>query len=108
MRTSIEINGKKYKPAEFTFNNVCKLEEMGASLSDASNRSMSMLRAYLALCMNKPAWVAGKELEAHVIAGGQFDGLAEALTEALEESGFFQALTKKSEEEASPMETKKK
>ena len=108
MRKSIEINGKNYVPAELTFNNVCKMEEMGASLTDAKNRSMSMIRAYVAITMNAPEEFAGAELEKHVIGGGKIDEVAEAMSEAIEESGFFQALQKNEEQETSAVEKQKK
>ena len=110
MRKSVVINGKTYKPAELTFNNVCAMEEMGASLTDAKNRSMSLLRSYLAVTMNVPEEIAGQELEAHVIGGGEFTDLADCMAEAIEESGFFRALQQNQTEEAGQVEkeTKKK
>lgn len=108
MRKSFVINGKTVRPAELTFNNVCKMEEMGASLTDAQNRSMSLIRAYLAICMNVPQEIAGKELEAHVIGGGGIEDIADAMSEAIEESGFFQALNKTEEEKTTAVENKKK
>ena len=84
------------------------MEEMGASLTDAKNRSMSLIRAYLAITMNVPEEMAGSELEKHVVDGGTIDGIAEAMTEAIDESGFFRALQKNEEQETSTMEKKDK
>ena len=108
MRKAIEINGKTYVPAELTFNTICRMEEMGAALTDAENRSMSLLRAYVSVTMNVPEKVGGEEFEKHIINGGKIDDIANCLTEAIEESGFFQALQKNEEQEASSVETKKK
>lgn len=108
MRKSITINGKTYAPAELTFNNVCKMEEMGASLMDAKNRSMSLIRAYVAITENVPEEIAGQELEAHVIKGNGLDEIAEAMSEAMEESDFFQALQKEQGEETPEVEKKGK
>lgn len=97
MKTHMIINGKNYRPAALTFNNVCNMEEMGANLNEAQSKSMSLLRAYLAVSMNVTAEVAGNEMEAHVINGGDFTELGECLEEALKDSGFFQALNKRTE-----------
>lgn len=98
MRKVIEINEKKFKPAELTFNNVVKLEDMGVSLMDTDKHSMALVRGYVALCENISEEEAGNELEQHVIKDGTIESIAECLSEAVNESGFFQALNKKEEE----------
>ena len=107
MRKEIVINNHVYKPAEIDFNAVCMFEEMGIPISNAKGRDMSLLRAYLALCMNKPAENAGAELEAHVLSGGDISELASTLAEAIDESGFFRALRKETEKETPAQEEKR-
>jgi hypothetical protein len=51
-----------------------------------------MMRAYLALCMNTTKENAGEELEKHIMSGGNFDELSEAMGEAIENSDFFRKL----------------
>ena len=40
---------------------------------------------------------ADNEIQEHVINGGNLDGIFEAVTEAMNESRFFQALNKRAE-----------
>lgn len=95
----ITINGKTYKAVELDFNNVCRMERMGAPISEISTNIMSTLRAYIALCMRKPIEIAGREIEAHIVAGGSLKEIIEDFNAKVEESGFFQALRKNSEEQ---------
>lgn len=93
------INGKFYKDADLNFNTVCKMEDMGAPITNISENIMSTVRAYVALCMRCPLEKAGEALEAHIINGGNIKDIVEAFNRKVEESGFFQALRKKSEEQ---------
>ena len=102
---TVHINGKSYQGAEMTFNNVCKMEEMDAPITYGAKVSFSMLRAYLALCMNTSKENAGEELEKHIINGGNMDDLAEAMNEAVENSDFFRKLQETTTEETPKMET---
>lgn len=98
MKRNIIINGRVYPAAEVTFNTVCEFEDMGVPMPEIEKKSVMLLRAYVAICMGKKAAEAGAEIEQHVVNGGSFDDIASALTEAIEESGFFQALSKGAEE----------
>ena len=92
------INGKTYKDADLTFNAVCQMEAMGAPITNITDNVMSAVRAYAAISMKTTVEKAGAELEAHVINGGDLQGVIAAMNAKIEESGFFQALRKKSEE----------
>lgn len=107
MRTFV-INGKRYTAKPFDFNTVCDLEDNGVSLSEMSKKPMSMARAYFALCFNGSKEDAGREIEAHVKAGGDFTTLYQTMGDEMNESDFFQALNKKETEEAPETEEKKK
>lgn len=107
MRTFV-INGKRYNAKPFDFNTVCDLEDNGVSLSEMSKKPMSMARAYFALCFNGSKEDAGREIEAHVKAGGDFTTLYQTMGDEMNESDFFQALNKKETEEAPETEEKKK
>lgn len=105
MRT-FTINGKRYNAKPFDFNTVCDLEDNGVSLSEMSKKPMSLARAYFSLCFNGSKEDAGREIQEHVKAGGDFNELYTAMGDEMNESDFFQAL-KKDEAETNP-ETPKK
>lgn len=85
----IIVNGKEYVAKEFTFNLVCDLEEMGYDMETMGSKPMSMIRAYFSLCAGVTEEVAGRELENHIVGGGNFSELSEAMQEQLEKSDFF-------------------
>lgn len=93
------INGKFYKDAELDFNAVCEMENMGVSIQNIDDNIMSAARAYAAICMRKPLRLAGAEIEAHIVNGGTLADILEPFNKKAEESGFFQALRKKAEED---------
>lgn len=98
MRT-FTVNGKEYKAKAFDFNLVCDLEDMGISLQEAGNKPMSMVRAYFGLCTGRGKEYAGKEMESHIIGGGSFYDVINAMNEEMEKSDFFHNLNQKSEQE---------
>ena len=102
---TVQINGKKYQSAEMNFNNVCRMEEMDAPITYGAKVSFSMMRAYLALCMNTSKENAGEELEKHIVNGGNMDSLSDALAEAIETSDFFRKLQETATEETQQVET---
>lgn len=98
MRT-ITINNKLYKAKEFDFNLLCDLEEQGLSLGDIDSKPMSLIRAYLAFCGEMTKEQAGKEIESHLINGGEFADVIETMSAAMQDSGFFRAIGAKTEAE---------
>ncbi len=105
MQKEIVINGKAYPTKEITFNTVCQFEDMGIPMSEIEAKSIMFVRAYAAMCMEKKADQAGDEIEKHVMNGGSIDELADVLRQAVEESGFFQALSKRAETADSESQT---
>lgn len=97
----ITLNGKSYPAEEVTFNTICKFEDMGVQMSEIGKKSITLIRAYVAACMDCDAETAGKEIESHIVAGGDLESITAALNHAIEESGFFQALSKRAEEKSS-------
>lgn len=93
------INGKFYRESELDFNTVCEMENMGVSIQNIDDNIMSAARAYAAICMRKPLRLAGAEIEAHIVNGGTLADILEPFNKKAEESGFFQALRKKAEED---------
>lgn len=99
MSNFFTINGKRYKAPEFDFNTVCDFEEAGISLQDAAKKPTSMIRAYFAILFDGDKDKAGKELEQHMIDGGSFEELTDAMIKEMNESRFFQAIAKNPETE---------
>ena len=108
MTNYFEVNGNKYAAKAFTFNTICDLEEMGVALSDAKKKTMSVARAYFAICANMDAESAGQELEQHVINGGSFDGIMKAMVSEMEKSDFFRTLNQTATAKATASEIEKK
>lgn len=103
------INDKEYTAKPFTFNFLCDLEEEGLSLTDIQKKPLSVVRGYFALCYGGDKEAAGAEIEEHIIKGGTFDDLTEALTDAIDKSDFFRNLSRREESEnGARTETKKK
>lgn len=102
------VNGKEYKAKPFDFNLVCDLEDMGISLEQAENKPMSMVRAYFGLCAEKGKEFAGKEMETHIVSGGTFDDIMNAMSDEMEKSDFFRSLGKKEETEITTDKSKAK
>ena len=99
MNRTFTVNNKLYKAKSFDFNLLCDLEEQGLSLEDIEKKPMSLIRTYVSFCGNIDKERAGKEIEEHVINGGNFETVIEVLSEEMEESGFFRALRQRGETE---------
>lgn len=92
----MKLNNIEYKMPQMTFNNVCKLEEMGVSLTEIDKKPMAAIRGLLALAVGDPE-KAGRELEAHLEQGGDLQEILDEVVKAVNESGFFRALAQKSQ-----------
>ena len=102
------INGKEYKAKAFDFNLVCDLEDMGIALAEAGKEPMSMVRAYFGICAGKDRDFAGKEMEQHLINGGDFEEVMNAMSEEMEKSDFFRSLAKTEKTENGKNQSKAK
>ena len=89
------INGKELK-LEITFNTICQLEDMGVSLGE-DRKTMSMLRGFVAIGLGVSPDEAGAEIEKFVEDGGDITELVKVMSDAMENSGFFQSLAKKAD-----------
>lgn len=107
MRT-FTINGKRYKAAPFTYNTVCEIEENGVSISQMREKPMSMVRAYFAVCLGGDKTQAGEEINAHVVGGGALDELYSVMADEMNDSDFFQALSKNADKEAPEVQSEEK
>lgn len=95
---SFEINGKRYNSVPIDLNTICTLEEMGVPIDSIDKMQFSYVRAYFAICARMSIEEAGQELESHMIAGGNWDGLVEVMNLEREESNFFRTLMQRAEE----------
>ena len=71
------------------------LEDMGLSLTEMDKKVLSTVRGFLALAMDGDEEKAGREMEMHLANGGDLNEMMEEINKAVNESGFFQALSKK-------------
>lgn len=106
MKTFI-INGKEINAKPFNFNMICDLEDMGVKVEEASEKPLSMVRAYIGICLGMSKADAGAEIEQHVIGGGDFVEATEAMSYEMEHSDFFLALNKKNVKEIATAKTRK-
>lgn len=97
MERLFTVNGKTYKSAEFTFNTICQLEAMGLSIENITSMPMSMIRGYFAISAKIPVDEAGKEMEQHIVNGGDLNDIGSVMSAQIEDSGFFQTLSRKVE-----------
>lgn len=104
---TFNLNGKVYQAKEIDFNMICDLEERGISLEQIEDKPMSMIRHYIALCIGANKEVAGKEIESHLINGGDLSDIASVMNGAMEDSGFFQALNKGTQKKTTTSKSKK-
>lgn len=91
---TFNINGKDVKAKAFDFNLICDLEDMGISVEKAQEIPLSMIRAYIGLCLGMSKENAGKEIEQHIVNGGTFEEASAAMSYEMENSDFFRALNK--------------
>lgn len=104
----IKVNGKIYQAVDIDFNFVCTLEEAGISLQDFGKKAISAVRCYVAECMGAPLEIAGKEIEKHMIGGGNLDDIMDVMSKKIDDSDFFRSFKDKTEEESESPKTNKK
>lgn len=90
----MKINGNEYKIPELNFNTMCMLEDMGVPLTSMDKKLLSTVRGFVSLAMNGDSEKAGREIEAHLANGGNFDEIMKDIERAVKESGFFRTLSK--------------
>ena len=87
----ITINGKEFPIKKIDFNAMVELEEKGLDIDSIGKKGMSTLRALVAWVMDCEPEKAGKEINDHLMNGGNFDNFT-VLMEAFNESDFFKSL----------------
>lgn len=102
MKTYFTLNNRRYEAKEVDFNLICDLSDMGINIMDMSglrDNPLSVIRAYVALCMGVDKQTAGAEVQEHIIGGANFDEILGIITNKMDSSGFFQAISKGEDEE---------
>lgn len=92
MKKTFTLNGKEVQAKEFTFGLIVDLEDMGLSIDDMSKKPMSMIRAYIGLCLGVDKDVASDEMEQHLLSGGDFESVVDAMSYMMENSNFFRRI----------------
>lgn len=87
------INGKEYKIPELNFNTMCTLEDMGVVLTDMEKKILTTVRGFIGIAMGGDLEKAGSELEEHLASGESIEPIVAEINKAVNESGFFQALS---------------
>ena len=89
--SSVNINGKTYEVPKLDFDTVCQLEENGISLlamNEANPKIATMLRAFVAWIIGSTPRQASMEIQEHLENEGNIADLLNAITTALNDSGF--------------------
>lgn len=99
MVNRFSINGVTYTAKPFDFDLVCELETFGVSISTFSKMGMSLLRAYFAICADLDKEDSAKEIQEHLIKGGNLDDISNAMAKEMDASDFFRALANRKQED---------
>lgn len=99
MDYTFTINNVTYAVHDFDFNTIAELEEVGISAGRLVSPTPNVLRGLLAVNGHMTMEQAGEELTEHIVAGGDFEEMIEALAKSLENSDFFLKLLKSGQEE---------
>ena len=95
---TVEINGTVYRFPELDFNAVCDLQESGVDVLNPKamkRKPITIARAILAWVMDEDLETAGREIQRHVINGGDVSAIFDGFFKAVEESGFMKSLSAK-------------
>ncbi len=91
------INGKEITAKPIDFNAAIELNDLGGDIYSFGTKPLAVLRAYLAYCEGIDAEAAGREIESHIVGGGDLSDLSAAFMKACDDSAFFKAMIAKAE-----------
>ena len=97
----MKINGTEYTTPALTFANLCRLEEFGLTVNDMAKRPLGFLAAFAALAIDGDLEAGKAAIEAHIQSGGTIDEISDALSKAVDESGFFKGANQEEEKKVS-------
>ena len=105
---TFKLNGRTYKARDIDFNFVCILGENDIDINEIGKKVLPSLRVYVAYCMGgTDTNLAGNEINLHILNGGTLEDITSVFVEKVNESAFFQALSKQSGTETTATTTKK-
>ncbi len=88
----ITINEREYEIPQVNFDAICELEENGVKLVGVNAKDMKLLstiRGLAAWIMGVDTATASRELEEHILGGGDITEIMTAFMKEAEKSGFF-------------------
>ena len=90
----VKINNKNYTVSQLGFRDMVHMEDMGFSILDLFQKKkvFSMATAFVGVVANCDRDEAENLIEQHVLGGGDFEGIYDSFTKAVDESGFFKKL----------------
>lgn len=89
------INGKEITAKPIDFNGAIELNDLGGDIYSFGTKPLAVLRAYLAYCAGIDAEAAGREIESHIVGGGDLSDLSAAFMKVCDDSAFFNAMIAK-------------
>jgi len=92
---TLVINEREYDVPELDFNAVCDLADRGIDILNTNTmqkNALGIARGFTAWVMGVDNATAGREIQKHMLAGGDISVIIDAFTQAVEESGFFNAI----------------
>ena len=93
---TLVINEREYDVPELDFNAVCDLADRGIDILNTNTMQKNALgtaRGFCAWVMGVDTATAGREIQQHILNGGDIATIIDAFTKAVEESGFFNAIS---------------
>lgn len=101
MNKTFIVDGQVVKAVDFEFGTVCDMEDMGVSIDGYDKKPMSMVGAYLAICMDIPLEDARKIISKN---GKLVKEISPIMGDAISESGFFRSIQESEDEETQTVE----
>ena len=89
------INGKEITAKPIYFKVSIEFNDFRGDIYSFGTKPLAALRAYLAYCAGIDAEAAGREIESHIIGGGDLSDLSAAFMKACDDSAFFKAMIAK-------------
>lgn len=94
MSNTFKVNGKEIIGAEITFGTVRKMTKLGVDFNNITADLPGLVSAYVTVSTHASQDTVDRELQAHIVNGGNFDEILDAFQNEMDESDFFQALAK--------------
>ena len=97
---TFSINNTVIKARDIDFNMICDFEAEGVSMDQIQNKPLSVMRLYIAFCADTTPEKVGEMIGMHLAKGGSIEEVFKIFSDAVNDSTFFQSITKKAEETA--------